>query len=319
MVEYGRKDEMMYFKFEHVPVMAREVIEGLNIQPDGIYVDGTLGGGGHSALILEKLSDEGRLIGIDQDLEAIAAAKENLAKYGGKVVFVNDNFANLGQVLDGLDIGKVDGILLDLGVSSYQLDNIKRGFSFRETEENLKQPLDMRMDLSQDFSAYEVVNRYSEEKLKEIFFRLGEEPFSRVIAARIIEARKNGDIETIGELVEIIKKAMPPKYRFSKGGGGNYASKVFRALRMEVNDELGVVDEVIPQAIKSLESGGRLVVITFHSLEDRLVKHSFRNLAQADSPTIKLISKKAIKPTEEEIAENSRAASAKVRVVEKLY
>lgn len=306
----------MDYKFEHVPVMAKEVIENLDVWPDGIYVDGTLGGGGHAALILEKLSDKGRLIGIDQDCEAINAAKKSLARFGNKVIFVNDNFANLSGILDDLKVGKVNGILLDLGVSSYQIDNLKRGFSFRETEENFSGKLDMRMDMGQDFNAYEVVNRYSEEKLREIFFRYGEEPFSRVIARRIVEDRSECPIETIGDLMEIIKKALPPKYRAGKHGG-TYASKIFRALRMEVNDELGVIDEVIPQAIEALESGGRLVVITFHSLEDRLVKHSFRNLAKIDESPIRLITKKAIKPTEEEITQNSRAASAKVRVLEK--
>ncbi len=303
--------------FEHVPVMAKEVIANLNINPDGIYVDGTLGGGGHAALVLEKLTNKGKLIGIDQDLEAIAAAKENLAKYGEKVIFANDNFVNLKEILNSLDIEKVDGILLDLGVSSYQLDNLDRGFSFRETDENFSKNLDMRMDLGQDFTAYDVVNRYSEDKLRELFYRYGEEPFSRMIARRIVEDRRGGDIATIGELMEIIKKAMPPKYRAGKKGG-NYASKIFRALRMEVNDELNVVDEVIPQAVEALAPGGRLVVITFHSLEDRLVKHSFRNMAHADDSLIKLISRKAIKPTENEILENSRASSAKIRVIEKI-
>lgn len=300
--------------FLHIPVLANEVVDGLNIKKDGIYVDGTLGGGGHAALILEKL-DKGIFIGIDQDAEALAAAKENLEKYNGKVIFVKDNFVNLEDILKENGFSKVDGILLDLGVSSYQLDNLERGFSFRDSGENLNSKLDMRMDRDQDFSAYDVVNKYNEDRLIQIFFKYGEEPFSRRIAKNIIEARRAKSLETVGELLEVIKRAMPPKYRFSKKAG-NWASKIFRAIRMEVNDELHVIEEVIPQAVDCLNSGGRLAIITFHSLEDRIVKHMFRDMASGDHPKVKLITKKPVLPAESEIDVNRRSESAKLRIVE---
>lgn len=303
--------------FEHKPVLANEVIELLNIKLGGIYIDGTLGGGGHSGLIAERLSSNGRIIGIDQDKDAIESAKIYLEKFGKKIIYQYGNFADLQIILTNMGIGKVDGILLDLGVSSYQIDNLSRGFSFRESDENFSQLLDMRMDQSQDFSARNVLEEYSEEKLRKIFYTYGEEPFSRQIARKIMQARILKQVSTVGDLMEIIRSATPPKYRYSKGGG-NYASKIFRAIRMEVNDELDVVSEIIPQAIHVLKPGGRLLVITFHSLEDRIVKHAFRDLANVDNPEIKLITKRAIVADEEELVNNSRANSAKLRVIEKI-
>jgi 16S rRNA (cytosine1402-N4)-methyltransferase len=304
---------MKRIEFKHVPVLAHETIENLNIKPNGIYVDGTLGGGGHSFLIAQKLK-RGKLIGIDQDSQAIMAAKKKLEEHSDKVILIKENFRYLTKILNNLKIKSVDGILLDLGVSSFQLDNIKRGFSFRETEENLKIPLDMRMDPEQNLSAYEVVNRYPEEKLREILYKYGEEPFGRKIAWKIVQERQIKPIKTVGDLIEVIKKATPPKYRFSKKS--HFASKTFRAIRMEVNSELRVVEEVIPQAIDMLKSGGRLAIITFHSLEDRIVKHTFREYAQNE--IVKLVNKKPIIPSDEELEENPRAESAKLRVIEKL-
>ncbi|MDO8513351.1 MAG: 16S rRNA (cytosine(1402)-N(4))-methyltransferase RsmH [bacterium] len=301
----------------HKPVLADEIVELLNVLPQGVYVDCTLGGGGHTALIAERLFENGRVIGIDRDSEAIFAAQSNLRNYGDRIIYENNNFVDLKLIINHLGFSAVDGILIDLGVSSYQIDKVERGFSFRETEENLRQKLDMRMDQRQSLSAYDVVNKYPESKLSDIFFKYGEEPFSRRIAHRIALEREPRPIITIGDLLDIVRKATPPKYRFSKRGG-TYASKIFRAIRMEVNNELGALEEVIPQAVDLLKPGGRLFIITFHSLEDRIVKHTFKNMSLIENPVVRLITKKPILPKESELEGNARAASAKLRVIEKV-
>jgi len=297
--------------FKHIPVMLTEILDALQTEKGGIYVDGTLGGGGHTEEIL-KLG--GRVIGIDQDTEALAAAKERLVGYGEKITYVHDNFRSLANILDEVGIDKVGGILLDLGVSSHQLDSPERGFSFNETEENLGVRLDMRMDTEKDLSAYEVVNEYSEKDLSDILFKYGGEPFARSIAHKIILRRGDAPIETIGNLLSALKTALPPKVRYGKRHG-HYADKTFQAIRIEVNQELKVLEEVIPQAMERLKVGGRLAIITFHSLEDRIVKHTFREMAANDEA--KLITRKPIVPSEEEITENPRSKSAKLRVAEK--
>ena len=308
-------------EFEHTPVMPKEVLELLNPKPNGIYVDGTIGGGGHAKLILDKIDNKGRLIGIDQDNEALKAAKENLAFAENQVTFVKGNFRDLGKILDDLKIEKVDGILFDLGVSSYQLMNPKRGFSFSGSSENLNARLDMRMDPQSSFSAFDVINNYPEQKLREIFFSYGEEPFGAKIAREIVKERSIKSIETTNDLLSAIKAVTPPKYRFSRVKG-HYASKVFRAIRMEVNQELQALVEVILQAINKLSRSGKLVIITFHSLEDRIVKHSFRDAAEPktirEQPIVKLLTKKPLLPTEEEIINNPRSQSAKARAVERI-
>lgn len=307
----------MTIKFSHIPVLARETIEFLRPIPNGTYIDCTLGGGGHAGLILSKLGPNGRLVGIDQDAEALSSARQHLKKYTSQTIFVADNFSNLDKIVSNLHLDPVDGILLDLGVSSYQLENPSRGFSFRDDDDHADTPLDMRMDQSASFSASDVVNKYDEKRLSDLIFRLGEEPYARAIARRIIENRVSKPIQTNNELLAIIKSATPPKYRFSRKHG-HYASKVFRALRMEVNHELDVITTVIPQAINHLKSGGRLVIITFHSGEDRIVKHAFRDFASADNPSVLILTKKPILPTEAEIISNPKSSSAKLRVIEKI-
>jgi len=299
-------------KYEHIPVLTEETIKYLNIRPNGIYFDSTLGGGGHAKLILDKLNS-GKLIGVDQDIEAIKAAEENLKDFSN-VIYIKDNFKNLKYILNNLQIEKVDGILLDLGVSSYQLDKIERGFSYSAEAQEKKSKLDMRMDLEQSLDAIEVINSYSEKELADLFFHFGEEPFARRIARKIVEEREQSSITTVSDLVDIIRIATPPKYRYGKNR--HFASKIFRAIRMEVNDELGVIKEVIPQAIGSLNSGGRLVIITFNSLEDRIVKHLFREFAEKGD--IKILTKKPIIPSEVEIEKNIRSESAKLRAIEKV-
>lgn len=297
--------------FKHIPVLVQEVIEFLKIKENSLYVDGTLGGGGHSEKIIEKLGDGGKLIAIDQDIEALIAAKKRLSRYKNKIIFVQDNFRNLELILNQLKIDKVDGILLDLGVSSYQLDNPQRGFSFKKDADSV---LDMRMDQRQKLSAIEVINNYREEELRQIFFELGEEPFSRQIARAIVIRRREKPIATANELLDIIRSATPPKYRHTRRV--HYASKIFRALRMEVNHELEALRSVLPQAIKRLKKGGRLVVISFHSLEDRIVKHFFREMK--NEGIVEILTKKPIAPTSEETALNPRADSAKLRAIEKI-
>jgi len=299
--------------FQHQSVMIKEVLEYLAPKAGGIYVDGTLGGGGHTRALLEKLSANSlqltaKIIGIDKDLEAIFAAKKNLADFKDNIIFVHDNFSNLTAILKSQEVDKVDGILLDLGVSSYQLENPERGFSFQANA-----PLDMRMDQRQKFSADDVINFYDEKELADVFYNYGEERYSRQIARRIIEARKTISIRTTGQLVEIIKKSTPPKYRF--GGKIHFATRVFQALRIEVNNELEILEDFIPRAAQILTGDGRLEIISFHSLEDRIVKHSFRNLADNNPASFKILTKKPLTPMEGEIVSNPRARSAKMRVL----
>ena len=249
--------------FNHTPIMLKECINGLNIKPDGIYVDGTFGGGGHSSQILAKLTT-GKLIAIDKDNTALQVGKERFGDSSNLVLIKND-FKNIVEVLDQLNIDKIDGVLLDLGVSSYQLDTAGRGFSYR-----FDAPLDMRMDQDSDFSAYDVVNNYSDSELSEIFFKYGEEPMARKIARQIVETRKVKPIETTGELAKIIEKVVYKKK------GSNPCTKTFQAIRIEVNSELERLDKAINSMIDRLNSGGRIAIITFHSLEDRIVKTVFK-------------------------------------------
>lgn len=309
-------------EFNHVSVLLNECLEGLNIKENGIYVDGTLGGAGHSSEILKRLSKEGRLIGIDQDTDALKAAKERLKDYSN-VTFVHSNFSNIENVLNNLNIDGVDGILMDLGVSSYQLDEGERGFSYMKDA-----PLDMRMNRENDFSAYNVVNEYSEEDLYRIIRDYGEEKFAKRIASFIVENRQEKNIETTLELVEIIKNAIPAKARRE---GPHPAKRTFQAIRIEVNSELSILNKTVEDGVEKLNKGGRMAIITFHSLEDRIVKNKFRDLAVScrcpkefpvcvcgEKAKVKIISRKAIEPTKEEVEINPRSRSAKLRVIEKL-
>lgn len=304
-------------EFKHLPVMLNEVIEGLNINPDGIYVDGTLGGAGHSKKIIEKLSDKGLLVGIDRDEEALKAAESNLSGYTN-FKLVHDNHDNIPEILDSLDIDKVDGILLDLGVSSYQLDEKERGFSYLGDNE-----LDMRMDKTQKFSAFDVVNKYPEDKLADVIYEYGEEKFSRQIAKNIVIARKEEPIRTTKQLVDIIERSRP----YSKDG--HPAKRTFQAIRIEVNNEIKPLYDTTMNCIKRLKDGGRLAIITFHSLEDAAVKHAFQDaLGKCTCPPGLpcvcgakalgvLVNRKPIEATEEELQNNSRSKSAKLRIFEK--
>ncbi len=307
-------------EFKHVSVLLNEVIEGLNIQEDGIYVDGTLGGAGHSYEICKRLGDNGRLIGIDQDADAIEAASKRLQSFEKKVTIVRNNYENIASVLEAIDIWKVDGILLDLGVSSFQLDTEERGFTYRY--ENA--PLDMRMDTRQALSAKEIVNEYNEMALFKVIATYGEERFAKNIAKHIVRARQESPIETTGQLVEIIKAAIPAKMRVT---GGHPAKRTFQALRIECNRELEVLESTIRGMIDLLNSNGRLAIITFHSLEDRIVKKIFRECEKpCTCPTnfpICVCNKKSkghpltnkpILPSQEEIENNKRSKSAKLRV-----
>ncbi|SFC95808.1 16S rRNA (cytosine(1402)-N(4))-methyltransferase RsmH [Clostridium uliginosum] len=309
-------------EFKHVSVLLNECIDALDIKESGIYVDCTLGGAGHSSHILEHLSKEGLLIGIDQDSDALKAAKERLKDFDN-VKYVHRNFYNIDSILENLDIPKVDGILMDLGVSSYQLDEGERGFSYMKDA-----PLDMRMNRDDDFSAYEIVNTYSEEKLYKIIKDYGEERFAKRIANCIVNRRIEKPVETTMELVDIIKAAIPAKARRE---GPHPAKRTFQAIRIEVNSELQILNKTIEDGVSRLNSGGRMAIITFHSLEDRIVKLKFRELqnpctcprefpicACGKTPSVKLISRKGIEPTKEEVEENPRSRSAKLRVIEKL-
>ncbi|MEC6747628.1 16S rRNA (cytosine(1402)-N(4))-methyltransferase RsmH [Marinilactibacillus sp. XAAS-LB27] len=311
-------------EFNHETVLLNEATEGLNINPDGIYVDCTLGGAGHTSLILEKLSDKGHLYAFDQDQTAIDYAKELLKEEveKGKVTFVQSNFRFIKESLNELNVFHVDGILYDLGVSSPQLDNAERGFSYHQDAR-----LDMRMDESQSLSAHEVVNNWDYSDLVRIFFRYGEEKFSKQIARKIEAHREQREINTTQELVDIIKEAIPAPARRK---GGHPAKRVFQAIRIAVNDELAAIEESLEQAISLLEMEGRLSVITFHSLEDRIVKQIFRDFSKLPEvprglpvmpdfkkPILKLINRKPILPGEEELDQNNRARSAKLRIAEK--
>lgn len=310
-------------EFAHIPVMLDECLEGLNIKADGIYVDGTVGGAGHSIEIVKRLSGNGRLICVDKDEDALKAAGERLAPYSDRVTFIHDDYKNLVAELDSIGVGKVDGILLDLGVSSYQLDNAERGFSYMKDA-----TLDMRMDRSQRISAYEVVNGYSESELARILFDYGEEKLARQIARNIVRARAEKPIETTLELAKIVEDTYPAKTRWKFG---HPAKRTFQAIRIEVNDELSTLGEAVTQMARRLEKGGRMAVITFHSLEDRIVKSAFKELSLActcppDFPVcvcgkvqeVELVNKKPIVASEGELEKNSRSQSAKLRVIEKL-
>src|SRR4051794_38411057 len=309
--------------FEHTTVLLKEAVDGLNIKSDGIYVDCTLGGAGHSSLILSKLGAHGKLFAFDQDETAIAHAKEKLAEYGDRLEIIKSNFLYLQDELESRGILKVDGVLYDLGVSSPQLDTPERGFSYHHDA-----PLDMRMDNEADISAYDVINHWAYEDLVRIFFRYGEEKFSKQIARKIEAARMVKPIETTAELVELIKDAIPAPARRK---GGHPAKRVFQAVRIAVNDELAVFEKSINQAIDLLNPEGRISVITFHSLEDRICKAAFKKASETPNlppglpiipdeykPILKLISRKPILPSEEELEHNNRARSAKLRIAEKL-
>ncbi len=309
-------------EFKHISVLFEESIDALRIKDGGIYVDGTLGGGGHSHGILSR-NDTCRLVGIDQDKEAIAAAGERLKEFSDRVTIVNRNFSEIKDILSNLGISKIDGAVLDLGVSSYQLDNAARGFSYMHDA-----ALDMRMNTDAAKTAYDIVNSYSCEELTRIFYEYGEEKWSKRIAEFICDRREEKPIETTFELVDIIKAAIPKKARLE---GGHPAKRVFQAVRIEVNGELEILEGAIKDFIRSLEKGGRLAVITFHSLEDRIVKKTFKELAMGctcpkefpvcmcgKEPEIKIISRKPILPSKKETEENSRSKSAKLRIAERL-
>lgn len=308
--------------FKHVSVLLDETITGLNIKPDGIYVDGTLGGGGHAYEVLKRLSSKGRLIGIDQDGEALQAAGERLKEYKDKVTLVRDNYCEIERVLKDLNIEKVDGIVLDIGVSSYQLDNLERGFSYKSDA-----PLDMRMDTRQKLTAADVVNTYSESELFKIIKEYGEDKFAKNIAKHIILARQDKPFETTKELSEVIKRAIPMKVQAK---GGHPAKKTFQAIRIEVNRELTVLKESIDKMIEYLNPEGRICIITFHSLEDRIVKMKFREnenpcTCPSDFPVCvcgkkskgRVITRRPIIPSDEEIEVNKRAKSSKLRIFER--
>ncbi|KXT71711.1 rRNA small subunit methyltransferase H [Streptococcus gordonii] len=312
-------------EFHHVTVLLHETIDYLDVKPDGVYVDATLGGAGHSEYLLSKLSPKGHLYAFDQDATAIEHAKKRLAPYieKGMVTFVQDNFRHLKLQLEKLGVDEIDGICYDLGVSSPQLDERERGFSYKQDA-----PLDMRMNRHADFSAYQVVNDYDYHDLVRIFFKYGEDKFSKQIARKIEQARQIKPIETTTELAEIIKSAKPAKELKKKG---HPAKQIFQAIRIEVNDELGAADESIQQAIDMLAVDGRISVITFHSLEDRLTKQLFKEASTVDvpkglpfipddlKPKLELISRKPILPSTEELELNNRAHSAKLRVAKKVH
>lgn len=309
-------------EFSHYSVLLNECLDGLDIKPDGIYVDGTAGGAGHSTQIAKRL-DSGRLIAIDQDETAVAVATERLLATGKNTTVVRSNFCEIAKVLKELSIDGIDGLLLDLGVSSYQLDTAERGFSY-----NADAPLDMRMDNRKALSAYDVVNTYSEQELKKILFEYGEERFAPQIAAAIVRAREKKAIESTRELSDLIKYAIPSSAR---EGGHHPAKRSFQAIRIEVNCELDVIEPAIRDAVALLNKGGRVAIITFHSLEDRIVKQTFASLASGctcpkdfpicvcgNKPKIALVSKKPILPSKEELEANHRSHSAKLRVAQKL-
>lgn len=311
-------------EFNHYSVLRNETIENLNIKPDGIYVDGTLGGGGHAYQVALRLSEKGRLIGIDQDADAIAAAGERLREFGDKITIIRSNYANMKEELHRIGVGKVDGIVLDLGVSSFQLDTPERGFTYRD--ENA--PLDMRMDDRQSLTAKDIVNGYSEMDLYRIIRDYGEDKFAKNIAKHIVQERAKKPIETTGELTEIIRASIPMKVQVT---GGHPAKRTFQAIRIELNKELEVLQNNLDDMIDLLNPGGRICIITFHSLEDRIVKTNFKRnenpcTCPSDFPVCvcgkkskgKVVTRKPILPSEEELEVNSRSKSAKLRVFERV-
>ena len=305
---------------EHITVLLKETVESLEVKPDGTYVDMTLGRGGHSSLILSKLSFKGKLIGIDQDANAIEKSKNRLEKHGKKAYLFQTNFVNFDTCLEKLEIDEVDGFVFDLGVSSPQFDEGDRGFSYR-----MDARLDMRMDTNNDLDAYRVVNEYSVQELTRVFRDYGEEKFAYPIAKNIVKARSTKPIETTFDLVEIIKKSLPPKVLEKKG---HPAKQVFQAIRIEVNDELNVLENTLKRAIQRLKIGGRCAVISFHSLEDKIVKEIFKNNSFIEGDRLnfdtqkevkyRLVNKKVIIPTDDELRDNPRSKSAKLRVIERI-
>lgn len=311
-------------EFKHYSVLLDECIDGLNIKPDGIYVDGTLGGAGHSFHICERLGDKGRLIGVDQDTDAIAAASKRLEPFKEKVTIIHSNYENAVAKLSDISVQKVDGILLDLGVSSFQLDNEDRGFSYRYDDA----PLDMRMDQSSGITAADIVNKYSADELARIFFAYGEEKFSKKIAANIVKERERKAIITAGQLNDIIASSIPAKVRAT---GGHPSKRVFQAIRIELNRELVVLENSIDDMISILNPGGRFCIITFHSLEDRIVKNAFKRnenpcTCPKDFPVCvcgkksmgSVVTRKPMLPSAKELEENSRSKSAKLRIFERV-
>ena len=311
-------------EFNHYSVLLNETIENLNIKPDGIYVDGTLGGGAHAYQVASRLSEKGRLIGIDQDADAIAAAGERLKEFGDKITIIRSNYANMKEELHRIGVEKVDGIVLDLGVSSFQLDTPERGFTYRD--ENA--PLDMRMDDRQSLTAKDIVNGYSEMDLYRIIRDYGEDKFAKNIAKHIVQERAEKPIETTGELTEIIRASIPMKVQVT---GGHPAKRTFQAIRIELNKELEVLQNNLDDMIDLLNPGGRICIITFHSLEDRIVKTNFKRnenpcTCPSDFPVCvcgkkskgKVVTRKPILPSEEELEVNSRSKSAKLRVFERV-
>ncbi len=310
-------------EFRHKSVLLDETIENLCIKPDGIYVDGTLGGGGHAYEILKRLGEHGRLIGIDQDEDAVRAAGERLAEFGDKITIVRNNYCNIKKILGELGIAGVDGIILDLGVSSYQLDTVERGFTYKEDA-----PLDMRMDNRSEMTAADIVNEYSEMDLYRIIRDYGEDKFAKNIAKHIVAAREKDPVRTTGQLTEIIKAAIPMKVRAT---GGHPAKKTFQAIRIELNHELEVLNNSVDTMIELLNEKGRICIITFHSLEDRIVKTRFKNnenpcTCPPDFPVCvcgrkskgHVITRKPIEPSADEIADNKRSKSSKLRVFERI-
>lgn len=311
-------------EFNHYSVLLQETIENLNIRPDGIYVDGTLGGAGHASQVAARLSEKGRLIGIDQDADAIRAAGERLAPYGDRITIIRSNYANMKEELHRIGVEHVDGIVLDLGVSSFQLDTPERGFTYREADA----PLDMRMDDRQTLTARDIVNDYSEMELYRIIRDYGEDKFAKNIAKHIVNERQKKPIETTGELTDIIRASIPMKVQAT---GGHPAKRTFQAIRIELNRELEVLQNNLDEMIELLNPGGRICIITFHSLEDRIVKTNFRKnenpcTCPKDFPVCvcgnvskgKVITRKPILPSERELEENSRSKSAKLRVFERV-
>ena len=311
-------------EFNHYSVLLNETIENLNIKPDGIYADGTLGGGGHAYQVASRLSEKGRLIGIDQDADAIAAAGERLKEFGDKITIIRSNYANMKEELHRIGVEKVDGIVLDLGVSSFQLDTPERGFTYRDESA----PLDMRMDDRQSLTAKDIVNGYSEMELYRIIRDYGEDKFAKNIAKHIVQERAKKPIETTGELTEIIRASIPMKVQVT---GGHPAKRTFQAIRIELNKELEVLQNNLDDMIDLLNPGGRICIITFHSLEDRIVKTNFKRnenpcTCPSDFPVCvcgkkskgKVVTRKPILPSEEELEVNSRSKSAKLRVFERV-
>ena len=310
-------------EFKHIPVLFHEIMDIMAPQPGEVFVDCTLGGGGHSGGFLERIGPDGRLIGIDQDTNALAAAQKNLSAYDGRVTYVHSNYSHLDEILNTYAPDGVDGILFDIGVSSHQLDEKDRGFSYMQDA-----PLDMRMDQSRSMTARDVVNTYSEEELHRILKEYEEERWAKRIAKFIVEFRAKKPVETTGELVDIIKRAIP---KGAREEGSHPAKRTFQAIRIEVNDELGVLERTIEVAVKHLRKGGRVGIISFHSLEDRIVKEKFRYLAsdcicppempfcQCDKVSeVKILTRKPVTATDEELEMNSRSKSAKFRAVEKI-